>query len=1222
MKRTLLILSLLLWGVGSLIRAASQDATVAKDTLGAFYDTFIDYSQKNSLKETDGFLKVCNKMNFWRQGIVGFNMSEASSMREKVLLGLVPYAYNSGDDFWRKPAITTYPLAIYAIKREIQTPTCWSILYGSPDGDPAGDGFSYTGTYPLVYKESDMELVGEIEIGKEDSMTYKFIDITEYVNKHINTSEKLYFLLSSNAEYKVDCSLFFYSSEGNALYRPGLFLFDEKPIVSISSGREIFTGEKDTVRVYFPTNGVPPFKFSYTDGTNTYECKDIQTYEYSFEVQPTENTTYTLISASDKEKTLSVDGSAVYTVIQPQAILSGNNKTYQGTHVNLKVSFLGVAPFSYVISGTDGSQYSESNITKSEILIPVKPSTTTTYSLASASDVNNTTIQTSGTAVVNIIAAPKPMLSTGSDDWVLYKGDEFGTDEINTQMWSVKNGDVNMNGEEILFGVKQSGSAYTTSQIQLLAAMPTETDMYMEMRIKPMKVNNSNITFSAQTYDTHLSSKYQQRYGMTFPKVTYKGDNIYNFHYSLTDWKTTYYIYEIDPTKTNYVMVDSVNNRHMDDYMVLGVEITARNIRYFINGELVSEGANMTGFEESDLISVLTAPGSAYQDIAQNAYGYYEQEDWHYYGGYTGDKMALQVGLNIDMATFDAADIDKTAAVDYIRFYRRSADMAEPIRDETLEGLSEQKTFALDANINTAADNTFYFSAIFSKETDSEFNVSLLNKEGQIIVGTAVDAANTLRTGFGSNRLYYASTISAKPMNKKQNYYEDGQMYLLAGRVETHKDADDYVSVALFPIQNEKTQPYFYPNIEGEYGHTAMGNGWDLNYKYEIDATEISSLQIGGKGEFICEKVMLSTSFDGILPRESFAILDNDLHYIGAGETTILKVTLSGVAPWTITYKEGNEEHTIKDIATNTYEIAVNPTETTTYSLVSVIDGDNKKGIATGQNTVKVKSPEARNLYPTFDTYADGNQPEVTFSDKPTGYIKKHATFQRDAYFRFDISEYDPKDSIDVASFSMFILSNDQGDATQLTLYQVKSGMPDPLESLTFMNAPSEANLKPLGTITAPNPGFYGVRVNWDLHKFINRELRSGAGIVDLCVKLTGGNTASLLTWRQYVADSVEIEPQFPYLAMDPYMPTSIDEIRTSNEGDMLFVYPNPASGRVNILGNYNGCEVQIVSPLGNLIEKCHVEDNSVNLPIYNGVVYLFIKNQSGESLCAPLIIR
>ncbi len=691
MKRTLFIISILLYGVGNLVSAEKADATVAKDTLGAFFDTFIDYSQKTSMKETDGFLKVCNKMNYWRQSIVGFDMSEASSMREKVLLGLVPYAYNTSDDFWKKSAITTYPLAVYAIKRAIQTPTCWSIFYGSPDGDPAGDGFSYTGTYPLVYKETDMELVGEIEIDKNDSMTYKFLDITEYVNKHINTNEKIYFLLGSNADYKVDCSVFFYSSEGNNSFRPGLFLFEEKPIVSISSGRKIFAGEKDTVHVYFPTNGVPPFKFLYTDGKNTFECKDIQMYEYSFEVQPTENTTYTLISAYDKEKELSVDGIAIYDVIQPQAFLSGNNKTYQGTQVNLKVNFSGVAPFSYTISGTDGNQYSGTSIMKNEILIPISPTATTTYSLVLASDANNTTIQTIGTAVVTILPAPKPMLNSGADDWVLYKGDEFGTDELNTQMWSVKNGDVSMNGEEILLGVKQSGSSYSTSQIQLVSAMPTETDMYMEMRVRPMKVNNTDLTFSAQTYDTHLSSKYQQRYGMTFPKVTYKGDNIYDFHYSLTDWKTTYYIFEIDPTKTNYVMVDSVNNRHLDDYIILGVEITARNVRYFINGEIVKEAANMSGFEESNLISVLTAPGSAYQDVAQNAYGYYEQEDWHYYGGYAGDKMALQVGLNIDLSTFDAADINNTAAVDYIRFYRRSADMADPACDETLGGLSSKK---------------------------------------------------------------------------------------------------------------------------------------------------------------------------------------------------------------------------------------------------------------------------------------------------------------------------------------------------------------------------------------------------------------------------------------------------------------------------------------------------------------------------------------------------
>jgi gliding motility-associated-like protein len=72
------------------------------------------------------------------------------------------------------------------------------------------------------------------------------------------------------------------------------------------------------------------------------------------------------------------------------------------------------------------------------------------------------------------------------------------------------------------------------------------------------------------------------------------------------------------------------------------------------------------------------------------------------------------------------------------------------------------------------------------------------------------------------------------------------------------------------------------------------------------------------------------------------------------GQSTTIAITLTGVAPWTLTYTDGSSPHTISGILSSPYVLTVSPTVTTTYSLTSVSDAKCSNPNLTSSVTVTV----------------------------------------------------------------------------------------------------------------------------------------------------------------------------------------------------------------------------------------------------------------------------
>lgn len=1207
MKKLLtFLMALFLW-------FSAQAESTPKDTLKACYDNYLQFNVAAQNDENSALMRITNKVSYFRFGLVGFNMSAVSAVREKVELGFFVYS-STADDFFTS-AQAEYPLGVYALKRKPTLPTSYGLFFGSPTAVPPGDGFTLTGSLPKVPAAADAELIGTVVVQKSNKETFVRYDVTDYLNKHINGNDSVFFFLASTSKTTDLGSLYIKTVESGQLSSPRLFLYNEKPVALMQGGRQLFAGEKDRVKVFFPPTATPPFSITYTDGAKPVTVNNIQNRDYSFEVAPVSSVTYMLTAASDANGAIAVDGSAKYTVLAPNATLSGVNKIYKGEKCTLTVDFGGVAPYSFSYTDHTGATVTKSGITTPVYQFEVSPTATYTYVLTSASDANNATIAVSGSVTVTVIDVPQPVLSAGAENWSVIFGEEFGTGTLDESRWNVVKGSPEVVNDELRLKVTREGTSNVASQVKLLDKLPNNGDFYLEARIRPLNAQGVNSSFSTQTYDTKYSSKYENRYGMSFPVMERRADQVYDILYALEDWKTSYYIKEIDPDLSFNGMTAKIENITISDYKVFGMSVTRDDIVYYIDGVEVKRASNMAGYNSSSFIDMLTATGSAYEDVAQKGYGYYGQDDWKYNGGYTGDYMALLLGVALKEAEVDASVVGKYASVDYFRIFKPKADIvASPVENITFDDSTPvsftgtaAKTgksismkdgaamFSLKNEIDLNSDGRRYFSTIIRKSEDADFILSLCKADGTVLTGSAVDNYNQLQTGFGSSRINYASTVSAEPVGRKPSYYKNDEAYLMVGRLETSADGDDYMSLSLFPVMDNIQEPYFYANIEGDYGHASLNNDWDLNYKFETGNHKVTQVKMESKrAQAFTQKFLLGTSFNSVIPQESFASFVPGLDYISIGESAEMTVQLKGTAPWTLTYSDGKTQHTLENITTPTVKIEVAPTVTTKYTLLSLTDGEGREGIVFGEHVVRVKSADAMTLYPMFDTYVRADQPSVVYCNDLNGQIKKDATFTREAFLRYDISEYGKNDSIGVASFSMFFIANDKGAPVVLSLSSVEGGMPGDLEDLCWANRPDDVNVKFLSEITVPNPGFSGVRSSWDITKFINKKLRSGAGTVDFHVKLTGGETSSLMSWRQYRADTLQLAHQFPMLDMDPYNPNGI----STTEADAnvkLILYPNPMTGsqfRINV--EADGAVASIYTLNGMLVRETVVENDLV----------------------------
>lgn len=186
----------------------------------------------------------------------------------------------------------------------------------------------------------------------------------------------------------------------------------------ISGSQTICAGSPVVLTVTL--TGSPNFSFTYTDGTSNYTVTGVTSTTYEFSLTPSTNTIYSMVSMTDANGAgtvcpLGTPGhEADITVLAiPTATLSSNQTLCQGnTATSLSVNFTsGTSPWKIVY--TDGTTpVTVTGITTNPYIIPITPTTNTTYTLQTVADFYQACSSTGNSITLTIQSLPTAVLSS------------------------------------------------------------------------------------------------------------------------------------------------------------------------------------------------------------------------------------------------------------------------------------------------------------------------------------------------------------------------------------------------------------------------------------------------------------------------------------------------------------------------------------------------------------------------------------------------------------------------------------------------------------------------------------------------------------------------------------------------------------------------------------------------------------------------------------------
>jgi len=313
MKKLILFLVSLVVAITSVLGVS----VVPKDTLIAHFTSYIDMNSKATDYAAGPAIRIASKASYFRYGMVGFRMKDISLVREKVEIGITAYQSTSDDYF--ATGVGDFPLAIFAMKRKPTIPVTYNSFFNTASDIPAGDGFTVTGSYPKSLSANDGQKIGTIVVKKTDKDKFVKLDVTEFVNNNINSTDSIYFFITSDAPENGTVSLWIRSRNYDLASSPRLFLYDEKRTTEMTGGKSLNLGDKDSVYVSFPSSAIAPFSLTYTDGITPVTINNITRRNFAFEVAPIATVTYTITASSDANGSIPVSGFAKFDVIDNSA---------------------------------------------------------------------------------------------------------------------------------------------------------------------------------------------------------------------------------------------------------------------------------------------------------------------------------------------------------------------------------------------------------------------------------------------------------------------------------------------------------------------------------------------------------------------------------------------------------------------------------------------------------------------------------------------------------------------------------------------------------------------------------------------------------------------------------------------------------------------------------------------------------------------------------------
>jgi len=230
---------------------------------------------------------------------------------------------------------------------------------------------------------------------------------------------------------------------------------------------------------------------------------------------------------------------------------------------------------------------------------------------------------------------------------------------------------------------------------------------------------------------------------------------------------------------------------------------------------------------------------------------------------------------------------------------------------------------------------------------------------------------------------YWIDAATTIPLNNPNSVGVNGTYYIKGTGTEGCFNIQPViVTVTINPIPNLRITDPAAICAPGTIDITASsviaGADAGMSFTYYTDAGATTVLNNPGAINTSGTYYIKATTPEGCVNIKSVAVAINALPTailngggsLCRGLSKTLDITLTGTAPWTVTYSDGITTSTINSISSSPYKLIISPLVNTTYSLVSVADAKCSNS-ATGVASISIGTPIQAVRYPTVNATAN-----------------------------------------------------------------------------------------------------------------------------------------------------------------------------------------------------------------------------------------------------------
>ncbi len=480
-----------------------------------------------------------------------------------------------------------------------------------------------------------------------------------------------------------------------------------------------------------------------------------------------------------------------------------------------------------------------------------------------------------GCGLAGAVAAPTPSVNPFNEELALVFADEFDGTRLDPAVWEsqaydkglsrdtargpdnleVRDGELRLHVRKEARPAGQRMSQWTAGYVYTRGTV--ENNVLIEVRFKPGQatgVNNAFWMTSIGAKRDGLGDRYEIDIVETRQDERAAGA-VGRGHIAWHDWKT--YAYAKNAKGESDHVAQGIHVEHpFDQYQTWAIWYGEHEMIYFLEGREVWRGKTHARYHDQ----YRTGVGKFAQwfpNLEKEAYGKFGQDDWSYFGGYTGDRMNI-VFSNLPWPEAwtpltDAAH-GTYMAVDYVRVFRparllTAAPTLTLLADAPVQiAPGREMPLALPAVVPLATRREFpsYFSFKATLAAGAEL-AATFSAEAQPVFGVGGSVASGLHAGFTQE----VRTATAFPANRRQEpWFKAGKEMIWIGRYTPPHEPGGRAALSLCvfePGAVPEREPFFHANVDAQ-GNTSLNNDWHLNAKETSAAREVQGVTLANRG--------------------------------------------------------------------------------------------------------------------------------------------------------------------------------------------------------------------------------------------------------------------------------------------------------------------------------------------------------------------------------------